>query len=347
MYNRPPPTAPSVLPEKPELGSIKHVVRPRLPAPPMPVTAQTNALPMEGLPSTNLLARLMENPVKLTAEQAESYLKANRRSVASLLAAYHTTGDLALLKEAMQKYPSDPRVAFEAVFNKDASTEERRQWLDAFKQSAPENSLPNYLSALDYFKAGQTDLAVQELEAAGDKAQFEDYRLEAAQNDIEAYLAAGYSVAEAKTLGMGQLELPQLRPLRDLGRDYIVPLASSYRQGGDGASGEAATQMALNLAQRLEVPPGFLINQLVGIAIERVAFSAMDPASPYGGAGQTVQDQINQLTEQRAAIKELGEQFNTVTPTLSEQDWINYRDREMTFGGVAAMQWVVSKYGQK
>jgi hypothetical protein len=313
----------------------------------MPVTAQPNALPTQDLPPTNLYALLMDKPLKLTAEQAESYLKANPRNAASLLAAYRTTGDPALLKEAMQKYPSDPQVAFEALFNKDASTEERRQWLDVLKQSAPENSLANYLSALDYFKAGQTDLAVQELEAASDKAQFQDYRLEAAQNDIEVYLAAGYSVADAKTLGMAQVVLPQLQPLRNLARDYIIPLATSYQQTGDQASAQAASQMALNLAQRLEVPPGFLINQLVGMAIERTAFSAMDPNSPYGGPGQTVQDQINQLTDQRAALKELGQQFDTVKQTLSDQDWINYRDREMNFGEVAAMRWVVGKYGQK
>jgi RNA polymerase sigma factor (sigma-70 family) len=320
---------------------------PRLPAPPMQATAPPATLPTEDLQSTNLIARFKDKDLKLTAEQVESYLKVNRRDAASLLAAFRTTGDPALLQEAMQKYPGDPQVAFEAVFKKDVSPEERRQWLDAFKQSAPDNALANYLSALDYFKAGQTDQAVQELVAASVKPQFQDYRLEAAQNDIEAYLAAGYSVAEAKTLGVSQLGLPQLQPLRELARDYLITLANSYQQAGDETSSQAALQMGLNLAQRLEVPPGFLINGLVGMAIERIAFSAMDPNSPYGGDGQTVQDRLNQLDQQKAALRELGQQFDTLRPTLSDQDWINYRDRDMNFGEVAAMQWVVSKHGQK
>jgi hypothetical protein len=33
--------------------------------------------------------------------------------------------------------------------------------------------------------------------------------------------------------------------------------------------------------------------------------------------------------------------------TMSDQDWINYLDRQMIFGKVAALQWVVSKYGQQ
>ena len=42
---------------------------------------------------------------------------------------------------------------------------EQPLWLDAFKQSAPDNALANYLWAHNYYKAGQTDQAVQELVA--------------------------------------------------------------------------------------------------------------------------------------------------------------------------------------
>ena len=44
------------------------------------------------------------NP-KLTREQVEAYLKTNGRDAASLLAAFRTSGDHALLKEAMEKFP--------------------------------------------------------------------------------------------------------------------------------------------------------------------------------------------------------------------------------------------------
>ena len=32
---------------------------------------------------------------------------------------------------------------------------------------------------------------------------------------------------------------------------------------------------------------------------------------------------------------------------MSDQDWITYKDRWMSFGEAAAEQWVVSKYGQQ
>ncbi|MGA2138949.1 MAG: sigma-70 family RNA polymerase sigma factor [Verrucomicrobiia bacterium] len=329
---------------------VKGARAPRLPAPPMQVTNPPSALATEDLQPTNLyLYARLDKPPKLTAEQVESYLKANRRNAASLLAAYRTTGNPALLEEAMQKYPNDPQVDFEAVFKNDATPEERRQWLDAFKQSAPDNALANYLSAFSYFKAGQTDQAVQEFIAASDKPQFQDYRLDRYQDDEEAYLTAGYSVAEANVLASEQLLLPFLSPLKVEVRDYLVPLANSYRQVGDEESAQAALQMGVNLGQRFDVdgPAGqFVLNNLVGMAIQRIVLGAMDPNSPYGN-GQTVQDQLNQIAQQEAALRKLGQQTEPLLRTMSDQDWISYTDRKMAFGGEAANRWLVNKYGQK
>jgi hypothetical protein len=107
--------------------------------------------------------------------------------------------------------------------------------------------------------------------------------------------------------------------------------------------------MAMNLGQRYgnASASATVISQLLGIVVERLALNAMDPNSPYGGNGQTVQDQLNQITQQKAAINELWQQAEPLLPTMSDQDWTNYNNRRMIFGEVAALQWVVSKYGQK
>jgi len=192
----------------------------------------------------------------------------------------------------MRKFPNDPQVAFEAAFKKDASSEERHQWLEALKKSDPENSLPDYLSALDYFKAGQTDQAVRELISASGKKQFHDYTLDRVQDDEEAYLAAGYSAAEAKTIPSSQLLLPQLQQLKSLGLT-LADLAKSYQQSGDEASAQAALQMAANLGQRYKSTPGETeVSWLVGMAVEGIALNAMNPNSPYGSDGQTVRESL-------------------------------------------------------
>jgi hypothetical protein len=91
----------------------------------------------------------------------------------------------------------------------------------------------------------------------------------------------------------------------------------------------------------------FLINTLVGMNIERNALSAMDPSAPYGSDGQTVQDQLNQLAQQKTALKNLNDQFNTTAvPAMSQQDWISYQQRQNIFGEAAADQWAIAKYGR-
>jgi RNA polymerase sigma factor (sigma-70 family) len=319
---------------------------PRLPAPPMQVTNLPSASATEDLPRTNLYA-LLDKPPKLTPEQVESYLKANRRNAASLLAAYRTTGNLALLEEAMRQYPNDPQVAFWAALDKDAPPGQRRLWLDAFKQSAPDNALANYLSAVDYFKVGQTDLAVQELITASDKPQFQDYSLNSVQDNEEAYLAAGYSVAEAKALAFlpTAMVLPDLRDLKQLGQD-MIDMANSYRQTGDETSAQAALQMAVNLGQQASTGE-YMIDLDLGLKVERNALRAMDPNSPYGNDGQTVQDRLSQLTQQIAAGYELDKQADPLLQTMSDQDWISFTDRSRVFGEQAALRWLVNKNAQK
>ena len=319
-----------------------------LPAPPLHAVAPVATPPADDVQTTNLMMRLLngETP-KLTHEQIEAYLKENHRNAASLLAMFRATGDAALLREALEKFPDDPRVNFAAVLAKDATPAELRQRLDAFKKSAPDNALANYLSALDYFKSGQTAQAVQELNAAHGKAGFEDYSWDFVQNAEEAWRSAGYPEADTSMVATWQLMLPQLIQLKNLNQQ-IVNLANSYQQAGDAASAQAALQMDINLGQQMDgTPTAPLITQLVGLAIERNALGAMDANSPYGTDGQTVQDQLNQVLQQKAVINDLSKQMEALQPTMTPQDWINYNERTKTFGEMNALQWLLGKYSQK
>lgn len=339
--NQPPPAAQPI-------SSIAggREAKPRLPAPRI-----TSAVPAadasEELKATNLFTRLINGDApKLSFEQLEAYLTQNGSNAGSLLAAFRTSGDKAYLKEAEEKFPNDPRVAYAAAFKSD-SPEERSQWLERLKQAAPANALPNYLAALDAFKSGQMDQAVQELSAASGKGQFQDYTMDFLQNADEAYRAAGYSEAEAKTIAATQLLLPDLAELRQLGRD-ISKLANAYRQAGDSASADAALQMQTALGQRFGGFPGEpLISQLVGIAIERDALGAMDPNSSYGNAGQTVQGRLNDLNQTRQNLKDLAQQEEGLFARMSEQDVISYWDRWKAFGSGATLRWAIGKYGRQ
>src|SRR6185437_1167175 len=110
------------------------------------------------------------------------------------------------LREAMGKFPQDPQVAFEVVTSPWLTADEKRPWLKTFEQTAPENSLANYLLAMDDLKSGQTEEAMRELANAAGK-HFDDYTQSRIQDDVDAYLSAGYSMVEAQTISSGGLLL--------------------------------------------------------------------------------------------------------------------------------------------
>jgi hypothetical protein len=224
---------------------------------------------------------------------------------------------------------------------------ERREWLEAFKKAAPENPLPNYFSALDYFKSGQTDQAVKELITASGQQGFSDYTVERIQTDVEAYRAAGYSEGDAKMAATWGVTLPQLAEMKKLAQN-TVDAAASYRQAGDDSSSQAMLQVAIGLGQQLDGASGTsvpLVTRLVGIAIERMAFGSLDPSTGYGDG--SVQQQVDQLVQRRNSIQDLVKQSQPFQEQMTPEEWLSYNERTMGFGEEKAIGWLLSKYGRQ
>lgn len=329
------------------LASLSRPATPRLPAPSIRMAPQMNASPAEDLQMTNLYGRYLDKQPMLTDEQAEAFLKTNHENASSLLAIYRINHDEAMLKEAMETYPNDARVAIAAVFDKELTPQEQLQWLGAFEKAAPDNALANYLSAYNDFSSGQIDQGLQEMAASAGKG-INDYTSDQAQELEEAYLSAGYSEAEAERIADSNVVLPELYQVKQLGVD-LVDLGNAYNQAGDAASAQAAFQMALTIGQQYANPSTdwTLISQLMGMAVEKTALSAMNPNSPDGNNGQTVQDVINQIDQNRAAIRQVTQQANALLPGLSDQDVLNYENRRREFGEQAALAWVANTFGQQ
>jgi hypothetical protein len=301
-----------------------------------------------------MYALLKSKKSKLTAAQAAPYLTANRRNASSLLAAFRTTGDLALLTEALQKHADDPHVGFEVATRNDASAEQRRAGLDAFKQAAPENALSFYLSALDHFKAGQVDDAVDDLNAAATRAQFQDYSLDRIHSDEEMYRMAGYPPGDAQFMSYAFLPEAHFTQLIDLGHN-LVDLAAGYGSIGDVESQKAALQMALNMGQQMDDPATAQTMrwQLIGLRIERGALEAMDPSASIvstlntSPTAVTVADRLDQLAQQKQTIQQLTKQADPIWKTLSDADWTGYHSQLAANGEEAAVRWLVNNYPRR
>jgi tetratricopeptide (TPR) repeat protein len=320
---------------------------PRRPAPHLARTDSSTNEVAEDLRPTNILERVKSgNLPKLTLEQVQGYLRDNHRNADSLIGAFDCTQDRSLLDEAKQKFPNDPHVAFVAATQFDDSPEEHRKWIDTFRQLAPNNATADYLSAADRFTAGQTDQALADVRAALNKP-IENFHLEFLQNNQEAYRAAGYSEVDTRVIPSEDLEVMcrETVKYKEVGVD-LVDLAKSYQQTGDTASAQAALQLAIALSQRVyDSGQDSYVQQMVANGLQLRALSAMDPNSAYGEGNQTVQSRIDALRQQRADFKSLIEQWNAYSPRMSDQDVINFYDRQWRFGAIPAYEWAAKKYG--
>jgi hypothetical protein len=305
-------------------------------------------------PATNLLTRLLKGdgePPRVSRAQADAFASANGRRAEALLAAWRASGDASFLREAMEKFPNDPRVAYMAWCKGGAadtpedSAKAKAEWLEKFKQAAPNNAIANYLSARARMKAGDLDGALEELSAAHDKP-WRDYTLDAMQNTEEAYRSAGYSDAESKAIATWGALLPHLAELRGLGKG-LDELAASRRQAGDSASADAAAQWALQLGKRTQEEGTLtLIQQLVGVTIQKDVLKNLDANATLGESGQTVQQRLADLDQQRETIRGVAREYNEVVPRLSESDVSSYFDRLKLFGESAALQWAKARVRQ-
>ena len=71
----------------------------------------------------------------------------------------------------------------------------------------------------------------------------------------------------------------------------------------------------------------------------------MDSNAAYGATGQTVQDRLTQLAQQRAALGALTQQTDPIMQTMSDSDWISFNDRLMIFGEEPALRWLANQRG--
>jgi len=310
-----------------------------------PVVPATDAAPEPGDEPDKEFA------LNLPRAQIEEYLKRRNRSAASLLAAFHASGnekdpagDINYLKEAATNFPNDPHVQW-TVLAHDAFPEDRRAWLDAFKASSPSNSLGNYLSAREYFKNNQPDAAIKELLEASSKPQFVDFAMESFLGAEELFREIGKSRMEANTAAMSAMAtdlLPELSNMKGIAQG-ILEVQKQYATSGDPASVLNLSQMGLQLAGRLTDGEGgrFVISQLVGRATEAIVLKSLEQNSAYDFlGGKTPAQRLEELKQQKLETRAQAEGFTAAFMKMNEQEMVSYVERVKVYGEVAAMRWL-------
>ena len=313
---------------------------PEVPLVPPPATPSASA------PRPSLLARVAALP-PLTPGQIESYVEQNKRTAESLLAAYRMGGDLMYLTEAATRFPTDPDVQY-AVIAARAFPEQQRQWINAYKTSSPDNALAWYFSTLDDFKAGDSAKALEELAEATRKPAFRAELAPTLQAVEELQISAGRAADEARVAAFQACaQVPHLRPMRELAQ-AMQNAAEQYRQQGDPASAESLAGAGLLLGSHLSAGGGSqtLINQLVGISIEKRFLQLLDPAGTQDPFGRPSADVRAAIERHQALLKEYAQSMAGLMFGLEDTELANYMERVKLHGEEAALAWLKAKHGQ-
>lgn len=286
----------------------------------------------------------------ISREQAEAWLAKHNRNAMSLLTAFRAMGDTNYLNEAATNFPNDPHVEL-AVLARDEFPADRRKWLDLFKASSPSNSLANYFSAEDDFKNGKSDEAVQELQAASGKSQFDNFAIENQLNAEQLYSVSGKSLTETASYAMSDMSeenMPELATFKGLARG-IGDLEQQYVNSGDANSAVNLAQAGMTFANQIQSGDSgkYLINQMVGVADEKIVLSKLDQNTSYDFLdGQTPAQAVEALKQQKTDLRKLMTDFAPAQLQMmqSESETASYMKRMEIYGEVEAMKWLIQQH---
>jgi hypothetical protein len=287
---------------------------------------------------------------KPAREKVEAYLTRHRRNASSLLAAFHGMDDTNYLLEAARNFPEDPQVQW-TVLMRHEYPEDRRKWLDSFKASSPSNSLANYLSAQDYFNAGDSNAAMQEIRAATGKTQFDSFETSAILDAEEMFLSSGQSPLESFNSAMSAIAidtLPELASYKLLSQG-IAGVQRQYAAAGNPDSLANASQAGIAFADQIRSGDSgkYLINGMVGLSCEAIVLEPLDPNAAYAFLnGQTPSQRLDEIKQIKQEIRDLHRNFTAVFPALTESERFQYMERSKIYGEYEAMRWLKQQYGR-
>ena len=288
-----------------------------------------------------VLEKLMHDGSSLlTLSQVQRYLADNHRNAESLVTASRLTGDMSLLREAVARFPNDPRAQMDLALRSDVP-EEKKKAAEALAAADPSNAMGSYLAAQIALKTGNGEDAVRWLTEAAARPSLDDYSKESQVSAEEAYLAAGLPPLEAKVKATFGLPVTQGSILRDLGVQ-MQAMASTYSQSGDSESAQTINGMGVALGQRIADSLGSsLIMDLIGMSVESRFLKSMDPQAQLGTDGMTVQKRLDQVAAAKEVIGKLAKEADITN--LSPQFFMQYLDRNNRMGEQAALQWLCGK----
>ena len=272
--------------------------------------------------------------------EVEAFLKNQGRTTMNLLAASRLLNDVSYVREAAKADPKDPAVQLELTLRGE-SPEEKSAALAAFREAAPGNSLGDYLAAHQAFAAGDAAAAGAALAQSLDNPFYADYTQKIIVGTEQAYLDAGYDPVPAATAAMLSFTLSHVQPVMEVSNN-LKQLQDEFIRSADFDAAEPTVIIGLTLGQRIQDQGPYLIDQVVGVAIEKKFLQQLDPLTQAGPGGQTAGERLEALDAKLLEIKTLSPLFTEKFATADEATQSQYVERLKSEGELAAIRWLVN-----
>lgn len=297
--------------------------------------------------SERSLATLIASAANPNHEDVEAFLNDRGRDAESLACLFQLTGDVALIREALERFPEDPLVLFTAVASDKLALAERRELSGHLVEHDPDNALAYGLAATLWAEEAP-DVAAQLVVDAVRAGGFENHAKEMFLNLTAFSSSLGFSSEEAPIAGhMQQLQNALLQPNT---MQRLMKVMSSHGadlyDAGDREAADRVVASGLAFSQRYGEESGNLMSTLVSQSMEAILLAKLEPSGEYAFLEHTPEAYRTALKEeskqQRSLLKSslLAEQWMNLPFEISGTVLREYSHRSMLLGESEALRWL-------
>ncbi len=289
---------------------------------------------------------------RVARERAEAWLASRGRDAAGLVGAWDLTGDEALLMEAAERFPGDPRVCVAMIWKLLGNGEDAAEWVDRLVTAEPQNPGALYLRAAAQHKAGASKEAMATLRGAVALSGKLDLHLRDRMVTVrEAALASGAGVKDAAMLSIfGPLSRGGGAPYLNGGHRAVAEGIKAAVAAGDTEEVVALAGISLGMANQMAAAPApNLMDQMVENEWRRSTLKAMSGETEYGNSGTTVAQQLERVEAKRSEVVAVVGALSRIgdwLPRASEAEVASYADTFLLRGELEAMK-MITAAGEK
>lgn len=148
-----------------------------------------------------------------------------------------------------------------------------------------------------------------EWRAAMEKAfaapRFHSYNVERFQLEREILTARGEATPLRMLLSVASYPIPNLLNIRQYGELLTRKVGKDFEQAGKPDDAIAQYWAVAHFGERMQMEPGSLIEQLIGIAVQQIGYKALIPALEKKGQGEAAKTLALIMPEQEGRLNQL------------------------------------------